>query len=393
MKILMLAPLPLPGDSAKGGVESVTQNLLEGFSKINDLSIIVLSVHKNLSDELELQLYDNVIVKHIPYKIVRSTKIVYGIYVKRVVYKYFKEFKADLIHIQGNGTELLAFKSNHKNRIVVTQHGILHEEIKHVKDFIGKMNLTLSIMIENYYKKRIQNWIGISKYNLEVAKSRNYKLDKYIHIFNPVASKFFLTERLEIIHRASLYYVGSISRRKGLCDLLNAIVILRKKNIILTLKVFGGFVERRYQNEIESYIYSNGLESQVEFFGWRKADEIINLTTDASILVLPSYQETLPVVIAEAMAMGKIVVSTNICGIPEMVKDRESGFLYQKGNIRQLTEILVHLATSKSINLNEISINARNYATLYFSPNAVAQQTVCFYKYLIDYSLNSGSEI
>ena len=163
-------------------------------------------------------------------------------------------------------------------------------------------------------------------------------------------------------------------------------MIIRKKNIIPTLKVFGGFVEKRYQNEIESYIHDNGLESQVEFFGWRKSDEIINLTADASILVLPSYQETLPVVIAEAMAMGKIVVSTNICGIPEMVKDRESGFLYQKGNISQLTEILFHLATSKKINFNEISNNARNYAIVNFSPNSVAQQTVCFYKDLIYYS-------
>ncbi len=383
MRIIILSPLPLPGNSSKGGVEAVTLNLLEGLSIVENVSILVLSFHKNLEHEVTRQLYENVFVKYIPYGIIKSTKFELLFHSKKILYKYFDEFKADLIHIQGNGSSLLVFNNRYANRIILTQHGVLHEEIKYINNIFGKANHRLNILIEAYFKNIIQNWIFISKYNMTIARECEYKFVNIAQIYNPLSSKFYIEKKSGRLNKTSLYYVGSIIRRKGLHDLLKAIVQLKKRNVIINTKVFGGFTDKKYEILIKNFIRENKLDSQIVFLGWRTSEEIIELTSDAPIFVLPSYQETLPVVIAEAMAMGKIVVATNISGIPEMIEDGISGVLYEKGNVKQLSNILYEISSADNLLLDEIGINAQKAATNKFSPTIVAKQTVNFYKKIL----------
>jgi len=61
----------------------------------------------------------------------------------------------------------------------------------------------------------------------------------------------------------------------------------------------------------------------------------------ARALVLPSFAEGLPVVIMEAMALRRPVVTTFVAGIPELVRDRETGWLIPAGDADALADALV----------------------------------------------------
>jgi len=66
--------------------------------------------------------------------------------------------------------------------------------------------------------------------------------------------------------------------------------------------------------------------------GYRSQDEVAELLSQSRALVLPSFAEGLPVVLMEAMAAGLPVITTQIAGVPELVKDRENGWLVAAGD-------------------------------------------------------------
>ena len=70
------------------------------------------------------------------------------------------------------------------------------------------------------------------------------------------------------------------------------------------------------------------------------------VTASADILVLPSFMEGLPLVIIEAMALGKPVVSSGVAGIPELVRDGENGLLVPPSHWQALAEAMVTLAAN-----------------------------------------------
>ena len=70
-----------------------------------------------------------------------------------------------------------------------------------------------------------------------------------------------------------------------------------------------------------------GLGEHVTLAGWKDANQIRDLVARSRALVMPSFAEGLPVVIMEAMALGRPVISTSIAGIPELVEDGVNGYL------------------------------------------------------------------
>lgn len=383
MKILIVSPFPKAGDEIKGGVESVSYNLLQGFTHFKEIEVLLLSFHNEIKREIINRISDNVSIKYIPYGKIKSTKIELFYHAKKILYSTADEFKADIIHIQGNGSSLLLYKQKYAKQIIVTQHGILKEERQYIKSIKNKISHTLSMIIEEYYKKRVNNWIFISEYNKSLAYKNKFKIRNERLIFNPVNPNYFLNRQNISVINKKIYYVGSINRRKGLLDLIKAIDYLNNEGCMLNLSVIGGFSDEIYKCEILNYIKEHKLNSQVSFCGWKNSDEIIQRTSDIPVFVLPSYQETLPVVIAEAMAMGKIVVATNVAGIPEMVDDKISGFLYEKGDIKRLSMILKNIYDADNNYLSQLQTKAKEMSLKKFSPISVAKQTIAFYTKVI----------
>jgi glycosyltransferase involved in cell wall biosynthesis len=84
--------------------------------------------------------------------------------------------------------------------------------------------------------------------------------------------------------------------------------------------------------EIETLVAQSGLDKQVRITGWLTEAEVRAEILKARALVLPSFAEGLPVVIMEALALRRPVISTYVAGIPELVEPGISGWLVPAGD-------------------------------------------------------------
>jgi glycosyltransferase involved in cell wall biosynthesis len=91
------------------------------------------------------------------------------------------------------------------------------------------------------------------------------------------------------------------------------------------------------RREIERRIGERGLEKKVLLRGWADGAGVRREVSEARALVLPSFAEGLPVVIMEALARGRPVISTYVAGIPELVRPGVNGWLVPAGSVESLT--------------------------------------------------------
>ena len=89
--------------------------------------------------------------------------------------------------------------------------------------------------------------------------------------------------------------------------------------------------------EIEALSARLGLQNYVEVLGWASNSEVRQHILASRAMVLPSFAEGLPVVLMEALALGRPVISTYVAGIPELVEPGVCGWLVPPGSIEALT--------------------------------------------------------
>lgn len=126
--------------------------------------------------------------------------------------------------------------------------------------------------------------------------------------------------------------VARLSAQKGLPLLIAACDRLREAGEQFSLTIVG---DGEMREQLEQDIRRRNLEGMVSLAGVRTADEIREHLRGARAFVLPSFAEGLPVVIMEALALSRPVVTTAIAGIPELV-DNECGWLVPAGCVDAL---------------------------------------------------------
>lgn len=134
----------------------------------------------------------------------------------------------------------------------------------------------------------------------------------------------------------SFLMLGRLGNRKGTFDLIRAIKSVQEKVPEVKLYLAGdGEVEKAL-----SLIKELKLEDNIELVGWADYNKKIKLLSQVSTLVLPSYNEGLPMAILEGMACGKVIISTTVGAIPEVVTE-QNGILIEPGNIGELADAII----------------------------------------------------
>ena len=155
-----------------------------------------------------------------------------------------------------------------------------------------------------------------------------------IHVVHCGVDAGFLKQLPTRIPRAPrLVCVGRLCEQKGQLLLLDAATRLVAEGIPLEIVLVG---DGEMRDEIARKIAESGLGSHVRITGWADERQVKDELRSARALVLPSFAEGLPVVIMEALAMGRPVISTYVAGIPELVVDGECGWLVPAGDVEAL---------------------------------------------------------
>lgn len=134
-----------------------------------------------------------------------------------------------------------------------------------------------------------------------------------------------------------LVCVGRLCEQKGQLLLVRAVQAVVAKGIPIHLVLAG---DGEMRGEIETLIAEHGLQEHITITGWINGDQVREELLSARALVLPSFAEGLPVVVMEAMALRRPVLSTYIAGIPELVRNGETGWLFPAGDVAELTKML-----------------------------------------------------
>lgn len=129
-------------------------------------------------------------------------------------------------------------------------------------------------------------------------------------------------------------FVGNASKEKGLLELLRAVKLLTNKGtpLFLVAALENQCGIREYaagRDQAEAFVRQSGLENQVRFIGI--VDSIEDLYAECDLVVIPwstsRGPSDYPMVVLEAMAMGKCVVSTPVGGCPDLLAGGRAGFL------------------------------------------------------------------
>lgn len=136
---------------------------------------------------------------------------------------------------------------------------------------------------------------------------------------------------------ARLVCVGRLCEQKGQLLLIQAMHVLQARGVSLELVLAG---DGEMRAEVEAEIARHKLQSSVRITGWISSAQVREEILAARALVLPSFAEGLPVVIMEAMALQRPVLTTSIAGIPELVKSGETGWLFPAGDVETLADAM-----------------------------------------------------
>jgi colanic acid/amylovoran biosynthesis glycosyltransferase len=177
-----------------------------------------------------------------------------------------------------------------------------------------------------------------------------------IHVIHTSVDEDFLDSMSPTPESNILLSIGRLTPQKGHLLLLEAAQLLLAENESFRL-VLAGDGELRPQ--IERRIEELGLSGVVEITGWVDESTIRQLLSQSRVLVQPSFAEGLPVVLLEAFASGRAVISTYVGGIPELVHHRLNGWLVPAGNVKALADAVRDALKTPTARLEAMAFEGR----------------------------------
>lgn len=151
--------------------------------------------------------------------------------------------------------------------------------------------------------------------------------------------------------------VGRLCEQKGQILLVEAANILNAEGVDFHLTLAGDGPMRA---DVEQLIKKYNLTTKVSITGWISSQRVREEIIASRALVLPSFAEGLPVVIMEAMALSRPVISTYVAGIPELVIPDENGWLVPAGDISRLVDAMRATLDMPIEEINKMGMKAHN---------------------------------
>ena len=250
-----------------------------------------------------------------------------------------------------------------------------------VKGRCAKGSLVQSVLMatEMYYRNRkwhpakeLDGIIYVSKF----AKQKHEELDPlFAGTVNTVLYNFTkVGEDYPSVEKDGGYYLyyGRLSHEKGIATLVEAF----SGHPELKLKVVGtGPIE----DELRQKNYPN-----VEFLGYKTGEELYNIVRNAQFVCVPSeWYENNPMTVVEAYSMGVPVIGARIGGIPEIVDEGKTGFLFESGNVESLEKAVEQSLTVGAEEYGAMKKNALAFAKEHFDSNKYKERLISFYSQVI----------
>ncbi len=184
-----------------------------------------------------------------------------------------------------------------------------------------------------------------------------------------MSSNFTLRDRLD----GGSIYCGRLQSSKGVATLVRAAASAK---VPVTIVGTG-------PDEIRLRKLSADLCADVEFTGYLGKDALIDVVQSARTIVVPSeVNENAPLALLEGYAAGRPVIGAHIAGIPELVREGETGVLFRSGDVNELAAALDRFASLPNSRLCEMGAAGRRWVEQDFSATRYRERLLELYNSL-----------
>lgn len=240
------------------------------------------------------------------------------------------------------------------NNTAIRTDGTPCHNIAHCHECLPRIHEGVGLDIPLRFRKDFIH-LALEHIDAFIAPSR-FVADRYnsagigtnrMHVLpNGINLKQFNPERGAPSAKTRIAFVGHLGAHKGVKTLLVAMARLKHRNDVVLSIIGQGPDETQFQNMSRAL----GIASNVHFLGRVAHQDMRAIYAETDILVLPSlWDENQPVSIMEAMASRIPVVASNKGGIPELIEDGITGFLFPAGDDKILAEVLEKLIASPDL--------------------------------------------
>jgi glycosyltransferase involved in cell wall biosynthesis len=171
-----------------------------------------------------------------------------------------------------------------------------------------------------------------------------------------------------MVKKKRIIYVGRVEYIKGVSVLLNAVRILKTDHNDESFEVvIVGDGTPAYVEELKMFVRHHHLEN-VQMIGNVSKEQVVELLKESMISIAPSlWYDNMPNAVLESLACGTPVIASSHGSFPDIVIDKETGFLFEPGNANDLAQKIGQLINNFSL-CQQMGENARQFVTLHHSP-------------------------
>ncbi len=279
-----------------------------------------------------------------------------------------EEFNPDIVHVtsaQEWNPKLGRFiKDTLKKPLVYTVHDVVHHE---GTPFYFKIT-------ESIFRRMPDAFVVLTEQAKSILVEKGIPTEKILVVPHGMYD-FFTEYKSPLREMKEILFFGRISPYKGLGVLLDAARPLLAEMPEWKLIIAGS-------GDLEPYYNKMNYDGIIPVNRFLDTKEVASFMSLASIVALPYLSATQSGVIPTAFAFGKAVIATNVGGIPDMVKDNETGLLVPPNDVEALREGLRRLMTDAELR-QRLGEGGKRFAEENLAWDAIAEKHADFYKELL----------
>lgn len=385
MKIAQLCYLYNP---ALGGVETHVENISKFLKEFgNNVDIYTsnfLSLNCKERIPLKEEVIDNISIHRKKGFVLPVSPYIQRFCFPTVIIDLLKE-NYDILHVQSipsNHYTLAWFTSKiKKTPLFVTAHyspNDLDAVYKSkIRSFYWKTwmkfslkRITKLIAIVDSEKERFVKYWNIPDEKIAVIPN-GVNLEEFDNIKESNVKEF--QEKYGLQDKRIILNVGRITRIKGADILITASVPLFKKYDDLTLLIIGPIQDEQYYQSLKELVKQYNLRKRIIIISGLSRRDVLSAYKSSSIVVLPSRGEIFGITLVEGMYLKKVVIGSDSGGIPDVIENDRTGFLFKSEHPEDLRKKLQYALDNYS-ELNIIRENAHNVAKNKYNWRLIAKR-------------------
>lgn len=218
----------------------------------------------------------------------------------------------------------------------------LHKFLK-----IYKNNIDLYICPSQFVKDKLIEF-GFNRDKIEVLPH---------FIAQPETNIVSINNSEQYIDSSSyILYFGRLSKEKGVKTLLEAMRLIKNKDI--KLKIAGSGPKEK---ELKEYVSNNNLSNKIQFLGFLNSGKLDETIYNSLFTVMPSvFYETFGLSLLESYNHSKPVVAAKLGALPELIQENKTGLLFESGNSQDLVKKINKMLENRD-KIEKMGIAGKNF--------------------------------